>query len=462
MAITIDELKRNVFPGESGGDYNALYGYANRPGGQFSGVNLTDMTLGDVLQFTDPRGPYAQWVKGQVGRVATPTGAFQAVGTTLRGAVDAMGLPLTQKYDPTTQDAIGMWIYQNQGPGAWEAWGGGGGNVRKSSKGTGMGLLDMPAEQPRTLMDRIRSPETVDNLLSWVNSMRLNPDPNIGGMIENRQARRAEADVANRTAAWLRTQGAKGQELAGAVESGMLGGREAASLLYEPAGGGQRGVVVGGNVVDPITGEIIYQGQEAPVDTAPATFRAMDMQARAAGLVPKSEGGDGSYENFMLTRGAGYSAEAGAVGTARGEAIAGAPGKIAIANMIDAQVNELLNDPYLPQMLGPMASRLPNVSGDAARVQSKMDQILGGAFLQARDLLKGAGAITDFESQKAESAFIRMNAAQNEEDFRSAMRDFQSAVRSGMSKLDQISGGGAAPVGGGTMGLSDDDLKYLE
>lgn len=232
MAITIDELKRNVFPGESGGDYNALFGYANRPGGQFSGVNLTDMTVDQALQFASPSGPYAASVRGQVGRTATPMGAYQVVGTTLRGAKEGLGLTGQERMTPQLQDAIGMWIYQNQGPGAWEAWGGGGGNVRKSSKGTGMGLLDMPAEQPRTLMDRIRSPETVDNLLSWVNSMRLNPDPNVGGMIENRQARRAEADVANRTAQWLRSQGR--EDLAGAVESGTLGGREAASIFYQP------------------------------------------------------------------------------------------------------------------------------------------------------------------------------------------------------------------------------------
>lgn len=257
MAITIDELKRNVFPGESGGDYNALYGYANRPGGQFSGVNLTDMTVDQALQFASPSGPYAASVRGQVGRTATPMGAYQVVGTTLRGAKEGLGLTGQERMTPQLQDAIGMWIYQNQGPGAWEAWGGGGGNVRKSSKGTGMGLLDMPAEQPRTLMDRIRSPETVDNLLSWVNSMRTNPDPNIGGMIENRQARRAEADVANRTAQFLRTRGVKGQELADLVESNALSARDAVTMLYQPEDQ-VKGIEVGGKLVNPATGEIIY------------------------------------------------------------------------------------------------------------------------------------------------------------------------------------------------------------
>lgn len=134
----IDELKANVFPGESGGDYNALFGYANRPGGQFEGVNLTDMTVDEVIDFTDPKGPYGQWVKDQTGRVATPTGAFQVVGTTLKDAVRGLGLTGDEPYDQATQDAIGTWIYENQGPQAWEGWGrkGGGGS---GSAGATMG-----------------------------------------------------------------------------------------------------------------------------------------------------------------------------------------------------------------------------------------------------------------------------------------------------------------------------------
>lgn len=126
----IDDLKANVFPGESGGDYNALFGYANRPGGKFEGVDLTDMTVDEVVNFTDPKGPYAQWVKDQIGRVATPTGAFQVVGTTLKDAIRGLGLTGDEPYNEATQDAIGTWIYENQGPQAWEGWGrkGGGGS----------------------------------------------------------------------------------------------------------------------------------------------------------------------------------------------------------------------------------------------------------------------------------------------------------------------------------------------
>ena len=53
--------------------------------------------------------------------------------------------------------------------------------------------------------------------------------------------------------------------------------------------------------------------------TGPSSFNALDLSARAAGFVPLSEGGDGSYENYIRTRGAAYQAEAQVAGRAAGE-----------------------------------------------------------------------------------------------------------------------------------------------
>lgn len=139
--VDLAYLKSNVFPGESGGDYNALFGYANRGSGPFGGIKLTDMTINQVLDFTDPRGPYAQSVKGQIGRVATPTGAYQVVGRTLRDAVRGLGLTGNEVYDEGTQDRIGQWIYENQGPNAWEAWGKGGNGDKLAGGGGDVSLL---------------------------------------------------------------------------------------------------------------------------------------------------------------------------------------------------------------------------------------------------------------------------------------------------------------------------------
>lgn len=91
---------------EGGGKYDTLFGYANRPGGQFAGVDITKMTLDELAKFTDPSGPYGQYVKGKVGHVATPLGAGQIVGTTLRNAAKALGLPGDTVFSPEIQNRL--------------------------------------------------------------------------------------------------------------------------------------------------------------------------------------------------------------------------------------------------------------------------------------------------------------------------------------------------------------------
>lgn len=115
-------IQQGIFAGESGGDYNALFGFSNRDGGQFANTKLTDMTVNQALAFSDPSGPYGQWVKGQIGRVATPMGGYQIVGTTLRAAKEGLGLSGNERMSEATQDQLGQWILKTQGTGAWEGY----------------------------------------------------------------------------------------------------------------------------------------------------------------------------------------------------------------------------------------------------------------------------------------------------------------------------------------------------
>jgi hypothetical protein len=465
MAITIDELKRNVFPGESGGDYNALFGYANRPGGQFSGVNLTDMTVDQALQFSNPSGPYGQSVKGQIGRVATPMGAYQVVGTTLRGAKEGLGLTGQERMTPELQDAIGMWIYRNQGPSAWEAWGGGqgGGNVTKSSKGTtGMGLLDMPAQQPQTFGQRVgesfRSGELTDRLALAFNSLRMNPDQNLAAAVGQRQEMRGQEQAANRTAQWLSSIGR--DDLAQAMLAGSLDPQSAAAIAMTPAAGPERGVVVGGNVVDPVTGEIIYQGPAQSTEPlAPAAFVAMDLQAKAAGFEP----GTPQYQEFMATRGAGMAAEARAIGEQRGAAIAGAPIDVATADTTLQLIESVRQDPGLDVGTGAtsVANIVPGTPG--YDFQNRVDQLLSGGFLTAIDQLRGMGALSNAEGQTATRAISRMDTATSKTAFLDALSDYENVVRMGRERASTRIQQPAPPAGGAPAGgmPSDDDLLNM-
>lgn len=248
MVMTPEQLKRMVFPGESGGDYNALFGYANRPGGQFEGFNLTDMTVNQALQFSNPSGPYAQSVRGQIGRVATPMGAYQVVGTTLRDAAKGLGLTGDERMTPELQDQIGMWIYQNQGPGAWEAWGGGGGGSGSASSGKDgampMGLFDME-EEPQTFGERLKrnfqSGALMEGIALAANSLRMDPDPNLAQMIQIRQEKRGEKETANRTAQWLMSQNR--QDLAQALMTGAIDPKTAVATALQPATDGRTAMI---------------------------------------------------------------------------------------------------------------------------------------------------------------------------------------------------------------------------
>ncbi|MBY5788672.1 lytic murein transglycosylase [Rhizobium leguminosarum] len=94
---------------EGAGDYDTLFGHAQK-NGPFAGTSVSSMPIRDVIAFTDPSGAYAQYVKGKVGRVATPVGKYQTVGTTLRGAVGALGLDPNLPYDQGTQDRVASYL----------------------------------------------------------------------------------------------------------------------------------------------------------------------------------------------------------------------------------------------------------------------------------------------------------------------------------------------------------------
>ena len=98
---------------------------------------------------------------------------------------------------------------------------------------------------------------------------------------------------------------------------------------------------------------------------------------------------------------------------------------------------------------------------DMARFRTELEQGAGQAFMQARQMLKGGGPITDFEGAKAEAAFSRMTSAaynNNQDEFIAAVRDFQQAVNEGYQNLqaaaqgDYAAGGAGITAGGGGNG----------
>lgn len=229
-------IQQGIFAGESGGDYNALFGYQNRPNGRFSGVNLTDMTVDQALNFASPSGSYGQYVKGQVGRVATPMGAYQVVGSTLRDAKKAMGLTGGEVMTPELQDKIGQWIYKTQGTGAWEGYKNNTESNAMIAEQKPRGLLGSlgiqkmeegaEGETGQRFYERDSFKDTAALLAQGFGRMGIMGMEEIADGIAKQ---RTENKAKNKTIEYLRKSGR--EDLAGAVESNAIGARDAAKLL---------------------------------------------------------------------------------------------------------------------------------------------------------------------------------------------------------------------------------------
>jgi hypothetical protein len=313
-----------------------------------------------------------------------------------------------------------------------------------------MQAAPMPAQaapQRQGLLGGFFGPQGRDaraRLAIGLEGLTMNPNQALIGQLQQGIESRETAAQKNATAAWLRSRGR--DDLAAAMEGG-LPAADALRIAMEPA---DADVNVQSSAQLPDQSGVVLTMRDGSVQVRTVGGEVLSGQS-ALDYVRKSQEQAAEYQRSIYGARETGKLEAGAA--------AAAPGQVALFNTLEFQVNDLLSDPYLPNMLGPIASRTPNITADAARVQSKMDQISGGAFLQARQLLKGGGAITDFESKKAEQAFIRMNDAMNIEDYTKAMNDFLDAVRAGIPKLQTD-----APAAGGVAtpeGLSQDDLRYL-
>ena len=136
--------------------------------------------------------------------------------------------------------------------------------------------------------------ENMLRLAAGFNSMRLRPDTGLATIINQEltdiRSKRTETEERNRTAEYFDTVDPK---ISAAIRNG-LSAKDAITLFREK----QKGVVVGKMIVNPSTGKVIYDGS-GEAEGLPATFRALQERAKAAGLQPGTE----EYSQFMLNGG---------------------------------------------------------------------------------------------------------------------------------------------------------------
>lgn len=129
-------------------------------------------------------------------------------------------------------------------------------------------------------------------------------------------------------------------------------------------------------------------------------------------------------------------------------------------NMLST-IDSLANDPYLDSMLGSVQGNwLPNMSSDSKRVQGKMDQIGGQSFLQAYNMLRGGGQITEVEGKKATEAMARLNTAQSETDYREALAELRGVVMRGIDNARKNAGVAPQFSQGGSSGRTSSGTTW--
>jgi hypothetical protein len=122
--LSLQDVKDRVARAEGTADEGGYGRLLGNQEGRF-GVDLTNMTVQEVLDFQKQRGPgsyaeYSQGVnkqRGQVrddgtGKISTPAGKYQIVGATLEDLVKnpEVGVSLDDKFDAATQEKLGSYL----------------------------------------------------------------------------------------------------------------------------------------------------------------------------------------------------------------------------------------------------------------------------------------------------------------------------------------------------------------
>lgn len=105
-------------------------------------------------------------------------------------------------------------------------------------------------------------------------------------------------------------------------------------------------------------------------------------------------------------------------------------------------VTALTNSPDLDKLVGNTWGQLAKLKPGTpeANLQARIDEIQGGAFLQAFQSLKGAGQITEVEGTKATAALTRMSSTQSVKEFKDAAQEYIAVIKEGMKRAKQKAG----------------------
>lgn len=456
-----DFIKQDIFRGESGGDYDALWNYQNRPGGDFENIKITDMTVDEALHFASPQGQgYGYYVKNEVNKIkpgegvyASPMGAYQVVGNTLKMAKKGLGLSGDEKMTPALQDLIGKYIYDVQGTDAWAGYRGPRHGPKpkgyegaymmepdpQKSEKTQSGIMGLIQAGGRAVKKGLQDPDLMNRLALGFNTMRLDPDPNIAAAIResmsDRREMAASAGSKNATVAHLRKIGATDPyalELADAVETGGITAKAALTAYYQTKMSGQN-----------TQRSDVYKVPQGTVTVSSKKNGETEYRLNGRLITDPSE-----IENIMSQANLFEVSQAGDIQEAKTQAGEDVKTNISLRerknNLItvlsEAQtvVNNIMSNPAmladgLGAFNGNKAETLLTAQGKTMRGYHRMLQ--GILFKSAFEALKGGGQITENETRQAKDAAARMTLLLSPEDYMKAVQEFLTATRAGIGKI---------------------------
>ena len=130
-------------------------------------------------------------------------------------------------------------------------------------------------------------------------------------------------------------------------------------------------------------------------------------------------------------------------------ALAEAPSAIEQGNAAMALLNRMVGDPKAKGAAAQPHAGFQGVIGATfvpgarlahgtpeADFDAMLEQVLGGAFLEAYERLKGTGQITEIEGKKATQAITRMQRSVSESEFLQAAKEFRSALQTALDRTN--------------------------
>lgn len=122
-------------------------------------------------------------------------------------------------------------------------------------------------------------------------------------------------------------------------------------------------------------------------------------------------------------------------------------------------IDGLLKDPGLDMAvgIGRIASNVPGTA--AARASARIDQLEGQAFMTVIGNLRGMGALSDTEGQRALAAANRLNRDLSPNDYREALTELKGLLEMGLARQEVMSRGRAVQNRYDLM--SDEDLLKI-